>query len=132
TEIGLKGFLRHRSNMLFYLQVVGIYGAFLTILPSLWQWILWGGAIFFLASLGKLQWLEWINSPFVSLFVLDRKIKQKAAGRFLFFFICPGLIFLGLAVTLLTQQWFLGLVLLPVGIFLSKITADSLTFFQSN
>ncbi|KTE91437.1 ABC transporter permease [Desulfitobacterium hafniense] len=130
TEIGLKGFLRHRSNMLFYLQVTGIYGAFLAILPPLWQWILWGGAVFFFASLGKLHWLEWINSPFVSLFVLDREIKQKAGGRFLFFFICPGFIFLGLVVTFLTQQWLLGIVLLPAGVFLSKIIAESLAFFQ--
>ncbi|WP_019850372.1 ABC transporter permease [Desulfitobacterium sp. PCE1] len=132
TEIGLKGFLRHRSNMLFYLQVVGMYGAFLTILPPLWQWIFWGGAIFFLASLGKLHWLEWVNSPFVSLFVLDGELKQKARGRFLFFFICPGLIFLGLVVTFLTQQWLLGIVLLPVGIFLSKFTVNSLIFKVNN
>lgn len=122
TEMGLKGFLRHRSNFFLYFQVIGLYGLFLSIIPTPWQWILWGVSIFILSSLVKLYWLEWIKSPFVSLFNIDKDSKIEAGGQFIFYLITPGIFILGLIATLTTQEWLLGL-LIPAGIYIGRSTA---------
>ena len=125
TEMGLKAFLRHRSNLFLYFQAISIYGLFLSVIPARWQWILWVVSIFFLSSLVKLYWLDWIKSPFVSLFNIDKDNKAKAGGQFIFYLITPGIIILGLVALLFSQQWFLGF-LIPVGVYIGKGTAKKM------
>lgn len=130
VELCLKSTLRHIGNIMFYLQVIGAYGLFLSIFPPAWKWVLWGVSIIFLTSLVKLYWLESVNAPYVSLFPLRAETKLGAASRSLFIMALPGETILALIVVLQTQEWLSALIILPIGFLLSKFTAKKLAMFS--
>lgn len=129
-ELCLKANLRHRPNLMFYFQVVGMYALCLSVFPLIWKWVLLGVSILLLTSLGKLFWLEWVNSPFVSIFLVNPAIKRKSAGRILFLLACPGWIFLTLIVALQTQQWLYFALSLPLGSVLGKLAAKKMAGYH--
>jgi len=130
VELCLKATLRRRSNMVFYLQVLGAYALFLSIFPGTWKWVLWGVSILFFISMVKLYWLELIRSPFVSMFSLPSETKENAAARSLFIMALPAEIVLAVCVVLQTQDWLYALILLPLGFIVSKVIAKMFVMFS--
>jgi len=130
VELCLKSTLRHRANILLYLQGIGAYVLFLSLFPPVWKWVLWGVSIIFWTSLVKVYWLESVNSPYVSLFPLRAETKLGAASRSLFIMALPGETILALVVVLQTQEWLYALIILPIGFFLGKFTAKKLAMFS--
>lgn len=130
VELCLKSTLRHGANFKFYLQVVVTYVLFISAFPPNLKWILWGASIVIFIALVKMFWLEVVNSPYVLLFPLPAETKLRAASRSLFLLALPGQIILLLFVVLETHEWFHALMLLPLGILLSKFTSKKLAMYS--
>jgi ABC-2 type transport system permease protein len=123
VELCLKSTLRHRAQIMSYLQLIGVYALVLSLFPFVGKWVLWGISIIFLAAIVKLYWLEAVNSPYVALFPLPDETKLGAAGRSFFILSLPGEIILAFLVILQTQKLLYALIILPFGFLLSKFTA---------
>ncbi|WP_407305601.1 ABC transporter permease [Desulfosporosinus sp. SB140] len=119
----LKAVLRNEGDVIFYLQVVGLYLGLILLIPTYYKWLL---EIVFSIVMTNLVWLSWreaINEPFVCLFPWLPETKVAAARKALFLLTLPGQFILSVVVAIQTQSWLGVLGILPVGIIVGYFSA---------
>ncbi|HOB86305.1 MAG TPA: ABC transporter permease [Bacillota bacterium] len=104
VELCLKSFLRNKTHLLYYAQLVAILALMVIAVPYL-KWLLWLGAALLLTGFVGHCWNTFISTDFAKMFKWRAEDKLAASQKSLFLMALPGFAFISFAAGLQAFSW---------------------------